>query len=153
MSIVSENYDFCHGFRYPSGNHVFWDSIFDNILMSQRFWQVLHWIFLPLWVLGAALNMATIHGGFLTNYLSDLVFPPDFYIIMRGLHNHKIPRNLAWFAQTPERSFFGIWIVGVVSEVCQYYWPRGIFRGTFDPWDIASYTVGLVVCYLLDKRK
>ena len=102
-------------------------------------------------MLGAGLNMARVHGGFLTNYLSDIAFPPYFYIFMRGLHNHKIPSSVQWFSQTPERSLVGIWSVGFVSEVCQYYWPTGIFRGTFDPWDIASYTVGLLLVYVTDK--
>lgn len=30
-------------------------------------------------------------------------------------------------------------------------WPRGIFAGRFDPWDIVAYATGLLVVYGADK--
>ena len=43
---------------------------------SSSGWKIAYWVLLVCWVMGAALNMARVHGGFLTNYLADLTFPP-----------------------------------------------------------------------------
>jgi hypothetical protein len=101
--------------------------------------------------------MARVKGGFFTSYLSDLAFPPWFYIYIRGLagSNNTIPKLAVfrdWFGVFPERAFVSILTVGVISEIATFYWPTGIISGTFDPLDIVSYTVGLMLCYYIDKR-
>jgi hypothetical protein len=120
---------------------------------STNYWNIAHGVLLTLWIVGAALTMAQVRGGFLTNYLSDLAFPPYFYIVIRGLHGKKIPSRLLWFSKSPERAAFSIFVVGVVSEVAQKFLPKGPFGGTYDPIDIVLFGTGLLVCYCIDKWK
>ena len=54
---------------------------------------------------------------------------------------------------SPELAAGSIFVVGLLSEVSQFYWPKGIFRGTFDPFDIAAYGVSLLVCYVAERRE
>jgi hypothetical protein len=116
-------------------------------------WKLSYWILFVCWILGAGLGMLHIRGGFLTNYLADLSFPPWYYIVMRGLYSGKVrvPRLLRWFGKSPARSAVSIFLVGLISEVSQIYWPRGLFRGTYDPWDIGSYAIGLLICYVSEQ--
>ena len=117
-------------------------------------WRIAYLILFVGWIVGAALNMAKVHGGFLTNYLADLTFPPWFYMALRGLGTDRknIIRPVRWFGETPMRAAVSIFLVGVLSEVSSFFWPRGIFAGTFDPLDIAAYAVGLFVCFVLEIR-
>ena len=38
-----------------------------------------------------------------------------------------------------------------LTEVSQIWWPRGFFAGTYDPYDLMAYAVGLGVCYVLER--
>jgi hypothetical protein len=44
-----------------------------------------------------------------------------------------------------------LFIASTLTEWTQLYWPRGIFRGTFDPLDIAAFGVGLGACYAAER--
>jgi hypothetical protein len=119
-------------------------------------WKIAFCSLLVCWVLGAGLDMIRFHGGFLTNYLADLTFPPFYYIFIRGKIYKKetIPDLLFvgnWFGISPERASISIFIVGVLMELKTLYWPHGPFAGTFDPMDILAYAVGLIACYIFDK--
>src|SRR5262245_7799333 len=118
-------------------------------------WIIAYWTLLPGWLLGAALTMNRVRGGFLTNYLADILFPPWYYIVARGLASRqgKGPPLLRWFGHSPERAAVSIYLVGVVSELSQIWWPRGLFAGTFDPLDLVAYAVGLILCYACDKAQ
>lgn len=98
--------------------------------------------------------MARVSGGFLTNYLADLSFPPFFYIVLRGkvADRPMVIRPVRWFGKTPLRAAVSIFLVGAITEVSSYFWPLGPFGGTFDRWDIAAYAFGLAICYLVEKR-
>jgi hypothetical protein len=107
-------------------------------------------------VIGAGLSMSRVNGGFLTNYLADLSFPPWFYIHIRGLvtNGKNIPRLAFfgnWFGLSPERSSISIFMVGVITELKTYYWPGGPLTGTYDLVDIVAYAIGLLICYAIDK--
>jgi hypothetical protein len=120
-------------------------------------WTIAFWILLICWVAGACLNMARVHGGFLTNYLSDLTFPPWFYIFIRGLRRsgENLPKLIVfgrWFGVSPERAVLGIFSVGAATEFKTLFWPGGPLAGTFDLLDIAAYATGLLVCYYFDKK-
>lgn len=117
-------------------------------------WKIAYWALFVCWVAGAGLFMARVHGGFLTNYLADLTFPPYFYIALRGkvMGRPRVIRVIRGFGKTPLRAALSIFLVGVIAEVNSYYWPLGPFGGTFDQWDIAAYALGLGICYLVDKR-
>jgi len=105
------------------------------------------------------MTMWHLHGGIFSSYLADLTFPPWFYMVIRGpvTTGQRTPRLLKWFGVSPERAALSIFIVGLVSEISQRYWPHGLFggafSGTFDPLDIAVYALGLAVCYICDKRQ
>jgi hypothetical protein len=125
---------------------------------GEIYWKIAYWILLISWVAGAVLFVARIKGGFLTNYLSDLTFPAWFYIHIRGLSttDRQLPNILIfkdWFGVTPARSLISILLVGIISELKTYYWPKGIITGTFDYLDIAAYAFGLLVCYYFDLRQ
>ena len=117
-------------------------------------WKIAFWILLICWVVGAALSMAKVRGGFLTSYLADLTFPPYFYIALRGkgFNRPLVIKPIRRFGQTPLRAALSIFAVGAVAEISSYFWPHGPFGGTFDPLDIVAYAVGLIACYLFDQR-
>jgi hypothetical protein len=124
--------------------------------MQRKYWSILYWTLLACWIVGAALVMARVRGGFLTNYLSDLTCPAWIYINLRGLSrsDQRLPRVPVfgnWFGITPERTFVSILLVGVVTEVMTLYWPR-IITGTFDYLDILAYAAGLLFCYYFDRK-
>ena len=126
--------------------------------MRKKSWILAYWILLICWAAGAALFMARVNGGFLTNYLSDLTFPAWFYIFIRGLSttDNRRPQLLIfkdWFGATPQRAFLSILIVGIISELKTLYWPNGFISGTFDYLDILAYSSGLLFCYYFDTRK
>ena len=116
-------------------------------------------ILLAIWTIAALITMypsigKALHlsGGFFSSYAADLTFPAWYYIVLRRrpLRQFRLAR---WFGSSPELAASSIFVVGVISEVSQIYWPNGIFRGTFDPFDIAAYATGLLVSYLAEKRE
>ena len=124
--------------------------------MIKVYWTIAYWTLFICWVFSAGLGMIHFHGGFLTNYLADLTFPPWFYIFIRGktINKEVIPRLLlvgTWFGRSPERASISIFVIGVVTELKTFYWPNGPISGTYDAVDILSYGIGLAACYLFDK--
>ena len=124
--------------------------------MIKVYWTIAYWTLFICWVSGAGLGMIHFHGGFLTNYLADLTFPPWFYIFIRGktINKEVIPRLLlvgTWFGRSPERTSISIFVIGVLTEVKTFYLPHGLIAGTYDSLDILSYGIGLIACYLFDK--
>lgn len=117
-------------------------------------WKIAYWALFVCWVTGAALFMARVNGGFLTNYLADLTFPPYFYIALRGKLTGRpmVISVIRGFGKTPLRAALSIFLFGAITEVSSYFWPLGPFGGTFDRWDIAAYAFGLGICYLVEKR-
>ncbi|HOP05661.1 MAG TPA: hypothetical protein PLF13_00075 [candidate division Zixibacteria bacterium] len=118
-------------------------------------WKIVFWVLFVCWVVGAALNMTRVHGGFFTDYLADLTFPPFFYIVLREKVTGRpmVIRAVQRFGKTPLLAAVSIFLVGAIAEVSSYFWPIGPFGGTFDPWDIAAYALGLGICYVVDKRE
>lgn len=45
-----------------------------------------------------------------------------------------------------------LFCASALTEVSQYYWPRGLFSGRFDPADIAAYAVALAACDAAERR-
>jgi hypothetical protein len=121
---------------------------------KEEFWKIAYWVLLAGWIVGAALHMMKFRGYFLTNYLSDLVFPPWFYISIRKLNpaaDNRHFRITNWFARSPERAAASIFLVGAITEISSKFWPKGIFGGTFDPVDILCYFIGLMSCYVIER--
>ena len=90
------------------------------------------------------------HGGFLTNYLADLAFPPWYYVVIRSSTTigKKPPALLRLFGASAGRAAISIVIAGVVYELGRRFI---IIPGTFDIWDIAAYGIGPTMCYLLER--
>ncbi len=117
-------------------------------------WRLAYWSLLLTWLTCAILGMNHIRAGLLTSYGADLTQPAWLYIVARSLDN---PARTGWLRRTVGRSsevaagalFFG----ASVTELSQLMWPHGWFRGVFDPLDILAYGVGLLVCYLVERRQ
>jgi hypothetical protein len=45
-----------------------------------------------------------------------------------------------------------LFIASAATEISQYFWPHGLFPGTFDPKDIAAFGVGIGICCFADLR-
>lgn len=120
-------------------------------------WRIAYYFLLVCWILGALLFMYRIRAGWLNCYLSDVAFPPWFYIHLRGLHRSDrrkafLPIVKDFFGVIPWRAGISIFLVGLVSELL-VVWPRPLITGTFDPLDILAYAVGLIVCMAFDLWK
>lgn len=122
---------------------------------STNYWALAFWMLLPCWVIGAILFTYNVKAGMLNSYLADVTFPPWFYIQLRGLHR-KDGRQLFgplfgnWFGQSPLRAGISIFTVGLISELFFLVWPKHLSSGTFDPYDILAYAVGIVICLVVD---
>lgn len=124
--------------------------------MQQSAWRT---SFIVLWcafLLAAALNLLHVRGRFLTSHLADLATPALLYVTAR---RYPVPRPdrprvmQRLVGATPERAAVLIFFASTATEIAQYYWPRGIFRGTFDPYDILAYFAAVTVFYAADRRE
>lgn len=117
--------------------------------------MVVYWALMAAFLLTAALNMLHVRAGFLTSYLADLTVPALLYVISRGLGRGKsLSRHglMRWIGRTPRRAAAVFFLASAATEVSQIFWPRGLFAGRFDLWDIVAYGVGLLMCYFFDNR-
>jgi hypothetical protein len=120
---------------------------------APRGWIITYWVLWAAFVLTAALNMLHVRAGFFTNYAADLVVPALLYVITRGLAvGDRRPAFVRrWFGGTPERTAVVLFLASTATEWCQRYWPNGIFRGQYDPFDIAAFGIGIAIVYVCDK--
>jgi len=120
---------------------------------SQTAWKAVYWTLTASFLLSAALNMLDVRAGFLTSYLADLTVPALLYVISRELGGARPLRYgpLRWIGRTPRRAAAVLFLASTATEVSQVFWPRGVFSGRFDPWDIVAYGVGLLICYVFDR--
>jgi len=116
-------------------------------------WRLAYWFLWAAFIATAALNMAHVSAGFLTNHAADLVVPALLYVMTRGLAEQRSRPTLLqrWCGGTPERAAVVICLASAATEISQYYWPKGVFRGRFDPLDLAAYAAGIACCYIGDK--
>lgn len=122
-------------------------------MQPQRAWRIAYYILFIAFLVTAALNMLHIRAGFLTNRAADVAVPAWLYLIARGLHDpHGRVRLIQrLIGRTPELAALSLFVASTLTEVSQYFWPHGIFRGTFDPLDILAYALGLAVCYAAER--
>ena len=113
-------------------------------------WKFMSYVLFSGVIITGALNMLEVRGGFATNYLADIIIPPLLYI-----NTVKLPAKrfkvLAYLSEKPLLTAILIFAGSTFTEICQIFWPRGIFSGYFDPWDIAAFSSGLIVVYTVDK--
>jgi hypothetical protein len=129
-----------------------------NAEINYSYWNISYWILMCLWIVGALLFMNEVNAGFFNSYLSDLTFPPWFYIQLRGLHRKDrrptaIPIIGSWFGINPLRAGISIFMVGLISELLMLVWPKNLTSGTFDKNDIIAYAFSLVICVTVDLRR
>lgn len=135
----------------------------------RRAWQYAYWALTLLFVLTAALNRGRVRGGFLTSHLADLVVPAWLYVVFRhppsgrraaardGVRlEDRAPPDARpgwrrWVAATPGRTALTLLVGSTATELAQRAAPRGIFAGTFDPWDLVAFAVSLGTCYVIDR--
>lgn len=131
------------------------------ISVRQR-WHVAESILLAIWLLAGVIAMypevgRALHlsGTVFTSYAADLTQPAWLYLFFRALANpERSGRLVRWLrarAYGPELLAVAIVVGASATEVSQYYWPKGMFRGTFDPLDIAAFASGVTVCWLIDR--
>ena len=116
-------------------------------------WRISYHLLLAAFVATAALNMLHIRAGFFTNHAADLVVPAWLYVASRGLQSSRGKETLIQrtIGRSPEVAALSLFIASVLTEISQLLWPRGIFRGRYDPLDIVAYASGLALCYAADK--
>jgi len=122
--------------------------------LNQRRWLVVYWALFVAFLVTAALNMLHVRAGFLTNHTADVVVPAWLYVTSRGLYSVHGRRTFiqATLGRTPEMAALTLFVASALTEVSQFYWPRGMFPGRFDVLDLLAYAAGLAACYLADKR-
>ena len=123
---------------------------------SSRFaigpWAIAYWFLTVVFFVTAFISIQRIPAGFLSSYAADVACPAWLYIGMRGLQGPKRPNRLGrFFAATPERAALVLFGGSTLTEFSQLWWPRGIFAGTYDPYDIVAYAVGVGACYVAEK--
>jgi hypothetical protein len=125
-----------------------------RIRTTTTWWTFVYWVLMTAFILTAALNLLHVRAGFLTSYLADLTLPALLYVLSRGVVPNKRPSfgPMRWLGRTPERAATLLFLASSATELSQILWPRGLFAGRFDPWDIVAYGVGLSICYVFDKR-
>ncbi len=117
-------------------------------------WKITLWGLEAAFVVAAALHFLHWRAGFLTSHLADLTVPATLYILSRELVPGLVfyPRPLGRFiGRTPERAAILLFGASTVTELSQMWWPRGLFRGTYDPLDIVAFGAGLALCYGAEK--
>lgn len=115
-------------------------------------WTVTYWLLTVVFIVTAVLSIRRIPAGFLSNYAADLACPPWLYIGLRGLHGHRGPNTLGrYFGATPERAALVLFGGSTLTELSQMWWPHGFFAGTYDPYDIVAYAIGVGACYAFEK--
>jgi hypothetical protein len=119
-----------------------------------RWWSIASYALLVAFLVAAVLNYFSIPGGFLTSHCADIAIPAWLYIIYRGLNQPKRTNIIVtrYIGKTPETCAVVMFGASAFTEICQYYWPRGIFNGYYDPLDILAFAAGVGVCYGFDKR-
>jgi hypothetical protein len=122
--------------------------------VGERRWSVVYWALMASFLMATALNLARVAGGFLTDYLADLTVPALLYVLARELAPGRrlaLPRATQWVGRTPERAATVLLLASVGTELSQAVWPRGVFAGRFDLWDIVAYATGMVAVYGADR--
>jgi hypothetical protein len=121
--------------------------------MNTRGWNITSWLLLIVWLGCGLLDMWHVRGGLLTSYGADVTLPAWLYIITRSLDNPTRKTILQRFlGRTPELAAGALFMASTFTEIGQWFWPKGLFSGTFDPFDILAYASGIAICYMFDKN-
>jgi hypothetical protein len=120
---------------------------------SRQSWRSIEWFLLAVWLVDAALVMTRHRAGLFTSHAADLTLPAWLYVVIRSKHPSSRVAPLRLLASAPPAVIAAVvFIASTATEVSQYFWPRGLFSGTFDPLDIFAYGAGVGLCLLADLR-
>jgi hypothetical protein len=112
----------------------------------------LGWI---VFVVVALLQMWNVRGGFITNYGADSIAPIMLYYSART--NKTLLSKLVKRTPSGIQTFLTLWFLCMLWEILQKFDFSGtvlaITKGTFDPCDILTYTLTLLICYYLDSTR
>jgi len=114
--------------------------------VSRRYNLLLNIYFVAVFGGIGGLQMYRVNAGLLTNYGADLFAPPYLYLVLRGGRLHSRP--FVALATVLGGCFLWEWMQRYDFSGT----PLAITRGSFDPFDLLAYTVGLVVIYVIDIR-
>ncbi len=119
--------------------------------------QVWRWVEGGLWaalLLAGGLNMLRVRGGLLTSHLADAAIPALLFVVFSGLSGRPRPRLLPQaLRDAPGLLAVVIFAANAATEVSQYFWPKGLFPGTFDPLDFVAFGAGILPFYLIEARR
>lgn len=85
--------------------------------------------------------------GFWSSYVLDIVGPPWFYILVRGLFSKTQPAMLARFL-SPEAALVIMMAACFLIETAQYF---RLYEAHYDSLDFVAYVSLLVPCYVTDR--
>ncbi|MCA9734928.1 MAG: hypothetical protein H6696_16970 [Deferribacteres bacterium] len=120
--------------------------------MYTKYWKITGWLLLAFWIICALLGVNHINAGLITSYGADISIPAWLYISLRSLDNPKRqPHVYNIFRRSPGITATILFFASTLTEVSQYFWPKGIFTGRFDYFDILAYAIGVGICYYFDK--
>ena len=114
-------------------------------------WRAAFWLLFAVWAAAGILVMQKRRGGWLTSYGDDLALPAWLYIAARNLQGGRAGLLQRTIGRTPETAFAAITLACIGTEISQYYWPHGVFRGVFDPLDFAAYAIGAGLPFVAEK--
>lgn len=116
-------------------------------------WLAVEWILFAIWLADAALVMTHQRAGGFTDHAADLSMPAWIYLVTRRLRGTRPGWWRRWLVELPPATLaLLIFAASAATEVTQLFWPRGLFRGVFDPLDILAYGAGIGLCWLADHR-
>jgi len=119
---------------------------------AKRVWTVAYWFLTGIFIVTAIISTQRIPAGFLSNHAADLACPAWLYIGIRGLVGPRRRSALGrYFGATPERAALVLFGGSTLTEFSQIWWPKGLFAGTYDPYDIMAYAIGVGACYAFEK--
>jgi hypothetical protein len=119
---------------------------------TKRVWTVAYWFLTIIFIVTAIISIQRIRAGFLSNHAADVACPAWLYIGLRGLHGQRRPSALGrYLGATPERAALVLFGGSTSTELSQIWWPKGFFAGTYDPYDIVAYAIGVGACYVFEK--
>jgi hypothetical protein len=116
-------------------------------------WRSIEWCLCAVWLVDAALVMTHHRAGSFTSHAADLTLPAWLYVVIRSRYPSSSVAPLRLLGSAPPAAIAAlVFVASTATEVSQYFWPRGLFAGTFDPLDIVAYAAGVGLCLVTDLR-
>jgi len=119
----------------------------DEVKNDARNRRVVRAVLWGLFIAIGLMQMARLRLGWVTSYGADVICPAVLYVISRD--GKSLSRYLWMPRDKPNRIAIGVFLLSAVWEVAQ---GLGWLRGTFDPWDLVAYAIGVAVPWWIDTR-